>query len=120
MSITGYDRITISELRDALEASGLDVDEALERGSVPDGYDPLPEETANAYIEVINDVGDEYAELIPEGDLAEYAQEYAESNLGLSTSEWPLSQIDWGMAADELVSDLTEVQVEGHTFYIAL
>ena len=68
----------------------------------------------------MDEVGDEYAELIPEGDLAEYAQEYAENNLGLSTSEWPLSQIDWDLASDELKGDLTEVEVDGHTFYIAL
>lgn len=119
MNITGYDRITISELRDALELSGIDVDEALERGSVPDGYDPLPEDTANSYIEVINEVGDEYAELIPESDLEDYAQEYAENNLGLDLGVWPLSQIDWGNACDELSSELTSVEVDGHTFYVA-
>lgn len=120
MGITGYDRITVSELRDALEASGIDVDEALARGSVPYDYSPLPEETANSYVEAINEVGDESVELIPENDLTDYAQEYAENVLGLSTSEWPLSQIDWDLAADELRSELTEIDVDGNTFYVAL
>lgn len=63
-----------------------------------------------------------YGEVLINDDyFTEYAQELAE-DLGLypaeNSSSWPLYCIDWDRAAEDLKMDYSQVEFDGHTFWV--
>src|SRR4051812_49593204 len=59
------------------------------------------------------------ATLINDDYFEEYAEEFA-NDIGAINREanWPLSHIDWKAAADELKGDYTEVNFDGHSYWV--
>ncbi len=74
-------------------------------------------------LEEIRDYSNFNETLISEDYFPKYAKEYAEdmgfiNTRGFAGITWPLTCIDWDVAADELKEDFTEIDYHGHTYYI--
>lgn len=56
--------------------------------------------------------------LIRDNHFEDYAQELAEDIGAVNRdAEWPARHIDWKAAADELLMDYTETEIEGTTYW---
>lgn len=128
----------INELRTQFDGTPF-ADDTFDSDDLQRILDETPEEWQNAVAcldndeiaELINllafrEAGSQYttewksgAVLILDTHFTKYAQQLAEDIGSIERdSQWPASHIDWDAAADELKQDYSEIEVDGHIYWV--
>jgi hypothetical protein len=116
----GTNRVVLSQIVALLRSAGIEPDDVYTTRGIPEDWQPITREDAQELVDALLSLEgySESTELVPESELDEYAQEYAENTLGLTTYDWPLTCVDWRHAGQELAFELSEVVVSGESYYI--
>lgn len=112
--IAEYENLTASIEYCEQEQSGVDPDEVTERDLLKSALDDLKGYGGDHQWQ-----GDWYpVTLIRESYFETYARELAEDIGAVSKdAEWPAYCIDWERAANDLLIDYSEVEIDGTTYY---
>ena len=110
------------EREDGLEMEGHDIEVwTTKDGTVLAESDEYGEDEESEY-KILKDAENEWDSrneptLVNEDYFTKYAEQLAE-DLGYmnNANRWPYTCIDWEKAADELRSDYTSIELDGHTF----
>lgn len=111
----------IFDSRDVIERiSDLEAQDSEDDGSGLDDFERGELDALERFAEDASSVADwEYGETFIRGSyFEEYAEQLADDIGAIDgNASWPLNHIDWKAAAEDLLQDYSEFQLDGITYY---